>query len=196
MSARLSLVSHPSTAATSTAAFPDDEPLEPRGAARAVDARGRLGRVTRAVCSPALSCAQTTEALGLTAGIVPELRDWDLGRWRGRTLEETAASEPAAVRAWTTEPGASPHGGEALTDLLARVAGWLATVPADGHTVAITHPAVVRAAVISTLAAGTGGAGGFWRIDIAPLTVTVLRGTPGRWTLRSTGLPLVPPWTT
>ena len=194
MSARLSLVSHSSTAATSAAAFPGDEALEARGAARAVGARGRLERLTRAVCSPARSCAQTAEALGLTVATVPELRDWDLGRWRGRTLEETAEAEPAAVRAWTTDPGASPHGGETLTELLARVANWLATVPSDGHTVAITHPAVVRAAVISTLAGGTGGvgAGGFWRIDIAPLTATVLRGTPGRWTLRSTGLPLVP----
>jgi broad specificity phosphatase PhoE len=29
----------------------------------------------------------------------------------------------------------------------------------------------------------------FWRIDVAPLTATVLRGAPGRWTLRSTGAP-------
>jgi hypothetical protein len=34
---------------------------------------------------------------------------------------------------------------------------------------------------------------GFWRIDIAPLTATVLGGRPGRWTLRSTGRPLAGP---
>ena len=83
------------------------------------------------------------------------LRDWDLGRWRGRTLDEVGAAEPDAIEAWLSEPGAAPHGGERLTELLARVADWLTEVAADGHTVAVTHPAVVRAAVVG----GTGRAG-------------------------------------
>jgi broad specificity phosphatase PhoE len=58
---------------------------------------------------------------------------------------------------------------------------------AVGHTVAVTHAAVVRAAVVVTLGAP---AAGFWRIDVAPLTATVLRGGPGRWTVRGTALPL------
>jgi broad specificity phosphatase PhoE len=55
--------------------------------------------------------------------------------------------------------------------------------------VAVTHAAVVRAAVVVTLGAPPAG---FWRIDVAPLTATVLRGGPGRWTVRGTGLPLDP----
>jgi broad specificity phosphatase PhoE len=58
---------------------------------------------------------------------------------------------------------------------------------AVGHAVAVTHAAVVRAAVVVTLGAP---AAGFWRIDVAPLTATVLRGGPGRWTVRCTALPL------
>jgi len=60
---------------------------------------------------------------------------------------------------------------------------------AVGHTVAVTHAAVVRAAVVVTLGAPPAG---FWRVDVAPLTATVLRGGPGRWTVRGTGLPLDP----
>lgn len=189
MSARLTLVTHSSTAATATAAFPAGEALDARGAARADEARGRLERVTRAVCAPAAACRATADALGLPVETEPDLRDWDLGRWRGHTLDEVGTAEPEAVRSWLTEPDGAPHGGESLVALLERVAAWLEAVPADGHTVAVTHAAVVRAAVVSALSAGPAG---FWRIDVAPLTATVFRGGPGRWTVRSTGLPLVP----
>jgi broad specificity phosphatase PhoE len=188
VSARLTMVSHAPTAATATAAFAHlDEPLDARGQAWAEAARGRIDRVTGAVCSPALACRQTAAALAVSALVEPRIRDWELGSWRGRTFDQVAADDPTAIEAWLTEPGAAPHGGEPLAGLLSRVGDWLAAVPPDGHTAAITHPAVVRAAVISTL---SGAAAGFWRIDIAPLTATEFRGGPGRWTLRSTGLPL------
>jgi len=60
---------------------------------------------------------------------------------------------------------------------------------AVGHTVVVTHAAVVRAAVVVTLGAPPAG---FWRIDVAPLTATVLRGGPRRWTVRGTALPIDP----
>lgn len=189
MSARLTLVSHAPTAATDAAAFAADEPLDERGTAWATSARGRLSRVDRVLCSPSRACLQTAAAMQLAVEPEPLLRDWDLGRWRGRTLDDVAAAEPAAVEAWMTDPDAAPHGGERLTELLARIGTWLGSLPSQRHTVAVTHPAVVRAAVVSTLAAA---AEGFWRLDIAPLTATVLRGGPPRWSVRTTGLPLVP----
>lgn len=190
MSARLTLVSASSTSATAASAFATDEPLDARGAAWAAQYRGRLSRVTRAWCSPARSCGQTAAALGLETQPEPLLRDWDLGRWQGRALDDVAAQEPEAVGSWLADPVGSPHGGEALTELITRVATWLCEVPGDGHTVVVTHAAVIRAAILSTVA---GAPQGFWRIDIAPLTVTVLRGEPGRWTLRSAGHPLATP---
>jgi broad specificity phosphatase PhoE len=181
----LTLVAHASTAATSRAAFAYDEGLEPRGAVAA--AAARLRRVTRALCSPAPAAVETAAALGLSATPDPGLSDWQLGDWRGRTLAEVAADVPDAAAAWLADPDAAPHGGETLTALLARVAQWLAGRDAEGHTVAVTHAAVVRAAVVATLGAP---ADGFWRIDVAPLTATVLRGGPARWTVRGTALPL------
>lgn len=190
MSARLTLVSHAPTAATTTASFADDEALDERGTAWAAQARGRLRRVTRTFCAPAPACRQTAAALGLAAvRDEPLLREWDLGRWRGHTLDHIAAAEPDTVAVWLSTPTAAPHGGEPLIALLDRVAAWLAQVPGDGHTAALTHPAVIRAAILVTLA---GAPPGFWRIDIAPLTATVLRGGPGRWTLRTVGHTLTP----
>ena len=117
----------------------------------------------------------------------PELADWHLGHWRGRTLDDVAADTPTAVAAWLGDPDAAPHGGETLTALVARVAQWLAGRDAEGHTVAVTHAAVVRDAVIATLGAPAAYSR---RIDVAPLTATVLRGGPARWTVRGTALPL------
>lgn len=187
--ARLTLVAHASTAATAAAAFADGEPLDARGRAAASGARGSVPRHLRGQASPSLSCAQTADALGLRCVPEPQLRDWDLGRWRGRTLDDIAAAEPAAVQAWLTEPEQAPHGGEPLVELLARAARWLATVPGDGHTVAVTHAAIIRGVVVAALGAPPAA---FWRIDIAPLTSTVLRGGPGSWTLRTTAAPLSP----
>ena len=159
------------------------------------------------VCSPARAAVETPAALGLAATVDAGLADWDLGEWRGRALEEVAG-----VAEWVADPDAAPHGEEvSLTALLARVGDWLDAVDltaapdgrqararaglvggvgggdAVGHAVAVTHAAVVRAAVVVTLGAP---AAGFWRIDVAPLTATVLRGGPGRWTIRRTALPL------
>jgi broad specificity phosphatase PhoE len=183
---RLSVVCHSSTSATNAAAFGADEPLDRRGLSWAVEARGRVRAGALVACSPAAAPRQTAAALGLDADPEPLLRDWDLGRWRGRTLEDVASTEPQAVQSWLTDPDDSPHGGETLTNLLLRVREWLNLLPA-GQVVAITHPAIVRAAVVTALAAP---ARSFWQVDIAPLTLTVLGGAPGRWTVRTTGCAL------
>lgn len=188
MNTRITLVSHSSTSATNTASFASDEPLDARGAQWAADAVGRLPKATRVFCSPAVSCRQTAAALGLPSPVVtPALTDWDLGRWRGRLLDAVAADEPEAVQEWLVDAAATPPGGESRSDLLLRVARWLDSVSDDGHTVVITHAAVVRAVVLAVLDAPPSS---FWRIDVAPLTSTKISGRPGRWTLRSTAVPL------
>ncbi|TWH67167.1 broad specificity phosphatase PhoE [Micromonospora olivasterospora] len=188
VSNRLILISHAPTAATRSPAFPRDEPLDAHGLADATALAGALPRADDVRCGPALRCTQTATALGLTPAVDEGLRDGELGRWAGRTLDDVAADEPNAVAAWLTDPAAAPHGGESLHDLLDRTGGWLRAVPDKGRTViAVTHPMVIRALVVNAIAATPAS---FWRIDIAPLTKTVLRGGAGRWTLRATASPL------
>lgn len=183
MPARLTLICHGATAATRAAAFPGDEALED-GAVEQARALGlSLRRRDRAVTSPALAARQTAAALSLDASVHPALRDCDYGHWCGRKLAEVHATHPAELAAWLSDPGAVPHGGESLLALMLRVSGWMADrLHDDGHTIAVTHAAVMRAAVIDTLGAPSQS---FWRIDVEPLSLVDLRSDKRRWVLRA-----------
>jgi broad specificity phosphatase PhoE len=188
MTIRLVMITHAPTAATREARFPSDEPLDARGTEAAAGARGALRRFDRVLRGPERRCGETASGLDLDAVVDPSLADLDLGAWRGRTLTELEASAPSDLGAWLTDPDAAPHGGESLSSLMERVAGWLGELSEDRvHIAAITHPAVVRAAVLQTLGAPLNC---FWRLDSAPLTQTWLTRHGGRWQLRETGHPL------
>jgi broad specificity phosphatase PhoE len=178
---RLVLICHAPTSATRGTAFADDEPLERVMPAGGVD----LGRIGQVRCGPELRCRQTATGLGWQPAIDPALADLDVGRWRGRALTDVRDG----LEAWLTDPAAAPHGGESVQDLLIRVGEWLTSVRnTGGRIVAVTHAAVVRAAVVTVLGAGPMA---FWRIDAAPLSQTLINAHGGRWTLRETGHPLV-----
>jgi broad specificity phosphatase PhoE len=51
-----------------------------------------------------------------------------------------------------------------------------------GRILAVTHPAVVRAAILVVLDAPPKS---FWRIDVAPVSRTVMHFRGHAWTLRS-----------
>ena len=178
---------HAPSEATRRSAFPLDEPLDPRGVDEARALAPRLGRFDAAWSSPAARARQTAEALGLTATVAAELDECDFGAWGGRTLAELHADDPAAVAAWMEDPAAAPHGGESLLALLERVREWLAARAGDGsRVVAVTHAGVIRAALVCALDAP---ALAFWRLDVAPLSRTVLHAHDGRWTVRGVNLP-------
>ncbi|MET0237587.1 MAG: histidine phosphatase family protein [Kibdelosporangium sp.] len=174
-STRLVLISHATTTATRRAAFPNDEPLDRPGAMQPVD----LGRIASFRTGPELRCRQTAAALGWDCTVEPALADLDFGAWRGQTLGEVADTS------WLTDLNAAPHGGESVHDLLARVGTWLDGLRGLGERVAaVTHPAVIRAAVVHVLSAP---AQSFWRIDVVPLSYTQLSHRGSHWTLRETG---------
>lgn len=184
---RLTLVRHAPSQATRRSAFPLDEPLDARGLDEARALATHLGRFDAAWSSPAARARQTADALGLTASLAAELDECDFGSWRGRTLADLHAEDPAAVAAWMEDPAAAPHGGESLLALLERVRGWLDARADDGsRTVAVTHAGVIRAAVVCALDAPPPA---FWRVDVAPLSRTVLHAHEGRWTVRGVNLP-------
>ncbi len=186
MTIRLFLICHASTSALRTAAFPLDESLDSFGLAKAAAATAMSCR--RCLSGPERRTRQTAEALGLTASIDPGLRDCDYGRWRGITLDALQGTEPLALRQWLDDPAAAPHGGESRLALLGRVDVWLDRLLGEqkqagsAPIVAVSHPAVIRAAVVRALGAPPAS---FWRIDVAPLSRTELFGSDGRWTLRA-----------
>lgn len=75
--------------------------------------------------------------------------------------------------------------GETIPQLMQRVAAWMAERGRDpGRTVAVTHAAVIRAAIVHVIQAQLPS---FWRIDVLPLSQTELRTNGRRWVLRSLG---------
>ena len=180
---RLTLLCHGATAASRAAAFPLDEPLEPRARATARLLRDDLPQI-RALSSPARRARETAEALGLRAHVDPALRDCDYGRWAGLGVAAVAAREPEAFAAFMTDPEACPHGGESIADLHARAAAWLeALLPASGRLLAVTHAPFVRAALLAVLSSPPEA---FWRLDVPPLSTATLVSDGRRWTWRAT----------
>ncbi|WP_153812327.1 histidine phosphatase family protein [Streptomyces sp. SUK 48] len=189
MTSRVLLVSPAMTPALRRARFYDGDSIEDPGAARARAAAGSLPAPARVAVSPSTRCRETARALGLDGGVeAPALRGVDVGRWRGRTLDEVTAAEPEALGPWLTDPAWAGHGGESVHAVCARVGAWLDGA-AQGRTVAVVEPEIVRAAVVQALGLP---AGAFWRLDVVPLTATELSGRAGRWNLRVGG-PLAAP---
>ncbi|MFD4529366.1 histidine phosphatase family protein [Streptomyces sp. NPDC058470] len=182
MTSRVTFISPAMNRSLREARFDDGSPLDASGAARAESAAGTLPTADRVLVSPTVRCRETASALGLAARDEPGLRAPDMGRWRGRTLDEVGGAEPDAMARWLTDPAAAPPGGESVRDLCERVAGWLdASAEVTGRTLAVVEPEIVRAVVVTVLKAPQAA---FWRLDVPPLTATEVSGRSGRWNLR------------
>jgi broad specificity phosphatase PhoE len=187
LTARLTLISHAATSAQRRAAFPLDEPIEEREIAKIAALGWTAPRARRIVAAPELRTQQTAQALGLCSTVEADLRECDYGTWRGREIVDLQKDEQGDITAWLTDPAAAPHGGESLVNLVDRVARWLDEQSNGDHGIAVTHPAIIRCAVIHTLQAPIQA---FWRVDIAPLSVTDIRVNGRVWTLRSSACAL------
>ncbi len=181
---RLALVSHAMTDAMVAERFPVDEPINAIGRRQAAAAtrfefQGLAGTEVRQLAAPERRALQTARCLGLRAETEPRLADLDCGRWRGQPLW---AVGPRELDEWLAEPIRAPHGGESVVDLLARVGCWLESLTGNAlPTVAVTHPAVIRAAILVALEMSPES---FWGVDVAPVSRVVLHCRAGRWTLR------------
>lgn len=176
----LRLVRHAATACVRRAAFPLDEPLDEGGWRQARLLGPFLVPCEWTMMSPARRARETAEAARLPE---PEpddlLSECDFGTWAGRSLEEVSAEDPAGIRAWFKDPAARPHGGESLAGLAARMSEFLAkAMERAGTGVVVTHGGPVRAMVMLALDAPLSA---FWRIEIAPASITELCARDGRW---------------
>jgi broad specificity phosphatase PhoE len=174
-------ICHAATAGMRAGIFPADEPIDGKATAEMTALAASLPKADRAWTSPALRSTQTADALGLNGIIEPALRDCDYGRWAGRSLAQILEHDEKGLKTWLSEPSSAPHGGEALTAVMDRVAHWIEAHRHDrGHTIVVTHPAVIRAAVIHAIGATPAA---FTRIDIAPLSRTIFSVHDGQWRL-------------
>ncbi|GGU42818.1 histidine phosphatase family protein [Streptomyces daghestanicus] len=192
MSLRVTFVAAARSAPLRAERFEDDRPLDRDGwgqVERAAPGLLRLAAAELRYCSPAPRSRATGTGLGYAPLVQLALRDCDMGRWRGLTLAEASAREPAAVAAWLADPLAAPHGGEPLYGFIGRVGGWLDTRPVEdgGAVVAVAEPSVIRAALVYALNAPPAA---YWRLDVRPLSAVGVVGRAGRWRLRFDGTPV------
>lgn len=186
MSVRITLVAAARSSSVLAERFDDDRPLDQAGwheVQLAAHALVPLSAAELRYCSPTARSRATGDALGFAPMAQPALRDCDMGRWRGFTLAEVTAREPAAVDAWLSDPRSAPHGGEPLLAFISRIGSWLDTRPAAdcGAIVAVAEPAVVRAALLYALKAPPSS---YWNVDVRPLSTVTLAGMSGRWSVR------------
>ncbi len=157
------LVRHPGTPATRAPVVPADEPAD----APVLDLTRWVGRGGHIATSPARRCTVPG------ALIEPRLGPWDLGTWTGRPWHELD------LESWRADPSYNAHGGESLIALLARVRAlldeWHTTA---GRVAAVTHAAVIKAAVVHALRAPIEA---MWKLDVAPASQTELHATPAGW---------------
>jgi broad specificity phosphatase PhoE len=184
---RITLISHAATTAVLRAAFPLDEPLEGHTLAKIAAIGWSVPRAQHLWCGPEQRTRQTAEALGIAADSLLDLQDLDYGVWCGLELDAIQESDPDGLMRWLKEVDAAPHGGESILELIERTGSWIDGQRNAGHTLAVTHPAVIRAALLHTMNAPPQS---FWRIDIAPLSLTDLRFNGLAWTLRTAGCAL------
>ena len=167
---RLTLICHAATPLQKQGRFADDESVAMDWQGAALSQANRYPKKTRLLCAPEVRARQTVGLYGSEAVIDDALRDGDLGRWKGQRLSHLDSDE---VQAWLNNSASAPHGGESVDQVCMRVAQWMKTLEAQpGHVVAITHPFVIRAAMLYVMQCPVSM---FYRIDVEPLSATELR---------------------
>jgi len=180
MTTRLDFLCSAATAGLRAGAFPTaDEPLDVKGRTAAARLTGSSQGYATILTSPARCAKETAESMELQATPEPALRDCDFGRWAGRPLAKIGAEEAEALALWLSDPEAGPHGGESFAQVKIRVGRWMDAIPENfGAVLAITHAAVMRAAIVHALGAP---ALSLLHIDVAPLGRARLSRAGGVW---------------
>lgn len=167
---RLTLICHAITPLQKQGRFPDDESVAMDWQAAASSLAGRYPKNLRLLCAPEARARQTAGLFGSAPVIEEALRDGNFGDWKGQAINQL---DHGQLQDWMTNSASAPHGGESVEQICARVAQWMKTLETQpGHVVAITHPFVIRAAMLYVLQLPVAM---FYRIDVEPLCATELR---------------------
>ncbi|WP_426134115.1 histidine phosphatase family protein [Pseudomonas sp. PWP3-1b2] len=170
LATRLTLICHATTPLQKQGRFPDDESVTINGQDAALSLAHRYKKGLRLMCAPEARARQTAALFGDGAEVVDALRDGNFGAWKGQAIRDLDSD---AVVAWLADSACAPHGGESVDQLCARVGQWMKSLESQpGHVVAVTHPFVIRAAMLYVMQFPVSM---FYRIDVEPLSATELR---------------------
>ncbi|MEO0312974.1 MAG: hypothetical protein RL140_204 [Actinomycetota bacterium] len=131
------------------------------------------------VSSPMNRTKQTAHAISLATGVpveqLEELREISFGDWDGHTNLEVAEQWPSEFESWRGSWELSPPNGESLADFDARTRKARETIltrHSGKCVVVVAHVMPIRGFL--TLAMDAGPAG-YWRPQVAPCSLTVIR---------------------
>lgn len=125
------------------------------------------------------TAAAIAERLGLEVTVEPALDEIDMGAWTGRAFAELAL-DPEWRRWNAARAEARPPGGESMAEAGARLARWMAGLPArhGGATVAaVSHADVIKAGLCGVLGLALDA---HWRFRVAPASLSALLLAEGR----------------
>ncbi|MBF0139504.1 MAG: histidine phosphatase family protein [Magnetococcales bacterium] len=109
-------------------------------------------RADAIVTSPLMRCAAFAEDWGrkqrIPVRVEPDLREYDFGRWDGRSVDEIMAMDPELLAAFWRDPLRNPPPeGESMVSFQQRIASVFAALfhsSIEGHVLVITHGGVMR----------------------------------------------------
>ncbi|MDE1188045.1 MAG: histidine phosphatase family protein [Pantoea sp.] len=181
MVAVLQLICQGETLANRHSRFPADDALSETSRLAAQQMQGGIAPGSQIWLAPELAAQQTALALGLAGRSVQALAEPAYGLWAGMPIKAVIMQHSEDFQRWLA--GEAAPGGEGMAQLVARTGAWLSGSIADRQPqCAIVSAVVIRAMVIGLLGAP---ASAFQLIDIAPLSITTLRGDGKRWHLTS-----------
>lgn len=101
------------------------------------------------------TAAAISEISGIHVEVLPDLKEWQVGTWDGRSYVDIKKEEPENYAAWLKDPiRNAPPGGESIADLCVRAQAHLDEIAAKfgGKRVAlVTHAEVIRAMLVDCL---------------------------------------------
>lgn len=181
MVAVLQLICQGETLANRHSRFPANDVLSEASRLAAQQMQGGIAAGSKIWLAPELAAQQTAQALGVAGQNVPALAEPAYGLWAGMSIKAVITQQGEDFQRWLT--GEAAPGGEGVAQLLVRTGAWLSgRITGRQPQCAIVSAAVIRAMVIGLLGAPVSA---FQLIDIAPLSLTTLRGDGKRWHLTS-----------
>jgi len=166
----------------------EDAPLTALGQrqAEALGARLAVEKIDSVFASPLQRAARTAEAVAAVAGLSVTLREelveMDVGETEGLAMHDLRARYAGLLEEWRGPAGHTVRmpGGESLSDVDRRVAGFLDSLGALGaeRIVVVSHNFVIRAAICRLLGLGVNRFRAFG-VDVASIAKVEIgpRGT-------------------
>lgn len=116
--------------------FGGDASLDDAGR-RSVMALALPDHVGMVAVGPERAATETAALVGsgrVAGRVVDDLRTLDVGAWTGRLPEEIP---PPELGAWFADPASHPHGGESISDFVARIQAWRTTTSVSACVVSM-----------------------------------------------------------